>query len=155
MKKILCLVFCFVFAFSMFACGEEEASSDTSSVTEQPSAFEVPQYDVDLTKLSSTMVYSEVYNMMTNPETYLGKTVRMTGIFSVYTDEATGKTYFACLIADATACCSQGIEFQLADGRTYPDDYPAMGEKITVSGIFDVYTEYGYQYCQLIGATLE
>ena len=32
-------------------------------------------FDVDLTNLSSTMVYSEVYNMMSTPENYIGKTV--------------------------------------------------------------------------------
>ena len=31
--------------------------------------------DVDLTVLSSTMVYSEAYNMMYYPENYIGKTV--------------------------------------------------------------------------------
>ena len=29
--------------------------------------------------LSSTMVYSEVYNMMVDPESYIGKTVKMDG----------------------------------------------------------------------------
>lgn len=157
MKKTVCLILCFVLTFSLFACGEENTSADPASVSEQNPVSAPPtvKYDVDLTKLSSTMVYSEVYNMMTNPGDYLGKKIRMTGSFSVYTDGSTGKNYFACLIADATACCSQGIEFQLSDGRIYPDDYPEMGEIITVSGTFDVYTENGYQYCQLIGAVLE
>ena len=58
--------------------------------------------DVDLTALSSTMVYSEVYNMMTSPEDYIGKTVKMKGMYSVYHDESTDKYYFACIIKDAT-----------------------------------------------------
>lgn len=33
--------------------------------------------DVDLTTLSSTMVYSEVYNMMCEPDRYLGKRIKM------------------------------------------------------------------------------
>ena len=35
--------------------------------------------DVDLTTLSSTMVYSEVYNMMCEPDRYLGKRIKMNG----------------------------------------------------------------------------
>lgn len=121
--------------------------------TVAPSALDAA--DVDLTLLSSTMVYAEVYNMMVAPEEYIGKRVRMTGAFSVFTDEATGKLYFSCIIADATACCSQGLEFVLLDVRVYPDEYPAVGESITVTGIFDVYDEDGYAYIQLKNATLE
>ena len=36
--------------------------------------------DVDLTQLSSTMVYSEVYAMVYEPDQYLGKTVKMRAV---------------------------------------------------------------------------
>ena len=108
--------------------------------------------DVDLTALSSTMVYSEVYNMMTSPDAYMGKTVKMEGQLAMYHDDATGKNYFACIISDATACCSQGIEFELTDEYTYPNDYPEVGEEICVTGTFDTYVEGEYQYCTLRNA---
>lgn len=110
--------------------------------------------DIDLTTLSGTMVYSEVYNMLALPEDYIGKTVKMEGIFALYYDEVTGKYYYACIIADATACCSQGIEFVLTEDYTYPDDYPEEGDIISVTGVFDTYTEDGYLYCTLRNATL-
>ncbi len=109
--------------------------------------------DVDLTKLSSTMVYSEVYNMMTEPGNYLGKRVRMRGVFAYA--EGDGRYYFACIISDATACCAQGIEFILKDERRFPEEYPSKGTEITVVGIFDTYMEGTYQYCQLIDAVME
>ncbi|MDD6211747.1 MAG: hypothetical protein PUB22_01135 [Clostridiales bacterium] len=74
--------------------------------------------DLDLTSLSSTMVYAEVYNMMSAPEDYIGKTVKMKGQFTYYQayDEkgnpVPDQLYFACLIADAAACCSQGLEIE-------------------------------------------
>ncbi len=110
--------------------------------------------DVDLTVLSSTMVYSEVYNMMVNPNSYVGKTVRMRGSYSGFYDETSDNYYFACIIQDATACCSQGIEFVLTDDYTYPDDYPEDGDIITVTGVFDTYLEGEYMYCTLRNATL-
>lgn len=110
--------------------------------------------DVDLTTLSSTMVYAEVYHMMVQPQDYIGKTIKMNGLFSSYHDEETGKDYFACIILDATACCSQGIEFVLTDDYTYPDDYPEEGGEICVSGVFDTYQEGDYTYCTLRDATL-
>ncbi len=111
--------------------------------------------DVDLTRLSSTMVYSEVYNMMYLPNEYLGKTVRMRGAFSVFQDSTTGNIYYTCIIQDATACCAQGIEFELAGSYTYPDDYPAVNDEITVTGVFDTYEEAGYLYCTLRNAKME
>ena len=63
--------------------------------------------------------------------------------------------YFACIIADATACCSQGLEFFLAGEYTYPDDYPELGTEITVSGTFETYDEDGYMYCHLVDAVFE
>lgn len=110
--------------------------------------------DVDLTVLSSTMVYSEVYNMMVYPENYKGKTIKMKGQFVPCYDEGTGKYYFACFISDATACCSQGIEFILTDDYSYPDDYPQEGDTICVTGTFDTYMEGEYMYCTLREAKL-
>lgn len=105
--------------------------------------------DVDLTALSKTMVYSQVYNMMFYPENFIGKTIRMEGIYTEYFDQATGKRYLACFIMDATQCCSQGVEFELTSDYTYPDDYPTEGDTVVVQGVFDVYEEEGANYCTL------
>ena len=105
--------------------------------------------DVDLTTFSSTMVYSEVYNMMFYPENYIGKTVKMNGMYTVFHDENTDMYYHGCIIKDATACCAQGIEFQLTDDYTFPDDYPSEGETICIFGTFDTYKEGENTYCVL------
>ncbi len=101
--------------------------------------------DVDLTSLSSTVVYSEVYNIMSTPENYIGKTIKMSGIFSATHDDITNKDYYACIIKDATACCAQGIEFVLADGYEYPE----VGDTICVVGTFDTYNEGQFRYSTL------
>ena len=105
--------------------------------------------DIDLTRLSGNMVYSEVYYMLQMPENYMGKTIRMGGSFYVYQDEATGKNYYTCIIQDATACCASGFEFELEGEHIYPDDYPEEGSEIEVTGIFDTYEEDGDLYCIL------
>ena len=99
--------------------------------------------DVDLTVLSSTMVYSEVYNMMIAPDNFKGKVIRMKGQYDTFFDERTGNRYFSCFISDATACCSQGIEFVLTDDYSFPEDYPTEGDTICVQGTFDTYIEGG------------
>ncbi|MCR4604765.1 MAG: hypothetical protein K5639_02075 [Eubacterium sp.] len=109
--------------------------------------------DVDLTLLSSTMVFSEVYNMMVSPEDYMGKIIRMEGQYVPYHDDKTGKDYFACIIQDATACCSQGIEFDLTKDYSYPKDYPKEGDDICVTGRFNTYKEGDSIYSVLENAT--
>ena len=137
--------------FSLAACGDSGSTENTNTSTnsEQNGNTNDNNVDVDLTALSGTMVYSEVYNMTVNTSDYKGKTVKMQGQFSVYQDPNTQKYYFACLIAEATACCSQGIEFVLAGDYSYPDDYPQVDTNICVVGVFDTYQEGDYTYCTL------
>ena len=131
-----------------------EATPVPASATAPAPAEAAEAVDVDLTVLSSTMVYSEVFSMVNHPEDYIGKTVKMDGTFAYYHDDATGGDYFACIVQDATACCAQGIEFVLAGEYVYPEDYPAPDEAICVVGEFDTYLEGGYSYCTLRNARL-
>lgn len=123
-----------------------------------PESYTVPEpdgeFDIDLTEMSSSIVYATVYDMIYKPDSYLGKSVKMEGPFAYYKDEETGEEYFAVIIKDATACCSQGIEFVVAGDLDYPGDYPALDEEITVTGIFDYYTEDYMLYCRLDNAEI-
>ncbi len=110
--------------------------------------------DIDLTKLSSVLVYSQVYEIMYAPEDFVGKTIRMQGTYSSYYDEGTDTLYNACIIRDATACCAQGIEFVLTDDYAYPEDYPKDGDEVTVTGVFDIYEEDQLQYTTLRNSRL-
>ena len=91
--------------------------------------------DVDLTTLSSTMVYSEVYNIMSNPESYRGKSIKVDGLMFVDYDPELNSDYYAVIIEDATACCQQGMEFVCSDHSNLP---PA-GSQVEVSGTFGSY----------------
>ncbi|MCR5703329.1 MAG: hypothetical protein K6G85_01800 [Eubacterium sp.] len=106
---------------------------------------------IDLTKMSSTMVYSQVNDIVMYPDQYIGKEIIMEGTNGIYKEDSAKKVYYSCIIQDATACCAQGIEFQLKKGIKYPKD----GEVVRVRGIFNVYEEGGYSFCRLEKATLE
>lgn len=141
MKKTIAVILVLIAVFPLPACGKNDAAAKTPPVeTAAPTAAAVSTgadaVDVDLTQLSSTMVYSEVFAMMSEPERYLGKTVKMKGAFSAFTG-TTGKLYNACIVQDATACCAQGLEFELSDGSACPEP----GTEITVVGTFDTYRE--------------
>ena len=127
---------------------DKKDSAETSEEkAEEPAIPE--NIDVDLTLLSSTMVFSEVSNIISNPPDYAGKTIKMRGIYNCYEDPNTGNHYCACVIPDATACCAQGIEFVLSDRYSYPEDYPTVNDPVCVVGVFDLYEENGVFYCTL------
>ena len=182
MKKILCVVFALVMLASLASCADNTGSkvgtvqngksvddvlNSAKEETAPSSAFkgdisklkvfsgkipESEKYDVDLTSLNSTMVYTKVSDMVMNPDNYLGKSVKMSGTFAVAEGET--RNYYACLIADATACCSQGIEFLPTVKVNYPGDFPPEGTDITVTGIFDTYYEGQDRFFQLKDASV-
>ncbi len=132
---------------------------ETRKAAETPPSPAAPEKggdaEVDLTALSSIMVYSEIWNMMKAPENYIGKTIKMQGQFVCAGEQEEGKRYFGCLVADAAQCCSQGLEFVLAGDHVYPDDYPALNSRITVTGTFETYQVKGIEYCRIVDAVLE
>ena len=175
MKRVFCLFAVIVMVASLYACSSESASqkksiasgsktvadvlnqadetqeeTDSAAKKKMSNSVSSTDVDLDLTTLSSTMVYSEVLDMLQTPDDYMGMTIKMSGSFAVAQGE--DRMYYACIIKDATACCSNGIEFIWDGDHSYPDDYPAAGDDITVVGEFDKYYEDGTLYIQLINA---
>ena len=105
--------------------------------------------DIDLTKMSSTMIYSTVFNIVTTPANFVGKTMRMRGEYTTYPISAS-ETIHACLVRDAAGCCSQGIEFRLTSGK-----YPSGAGEITVIGTLATFRLDGKDICYLNDAALE
>lgn len=141
---------------------EEEISSEDLEeqvlTTEHETKESLTEPDFDLTEMSSDMVYATVYQMVSDPDQYIGKRVRMEGTYYAAYSEGTEQYYHCCLIKDAMVCCAQGIEFVWEDGsHIYPDEYPADNEDIVVEGIFETYTEEGDSnlYCRLADASLQ
>ncbi len=62
--------------------------------------------DYDLTSMSSDMVYATVYDMVSDPDAYAGRVVRMRGPYCHTFYEPTDTDYFYVVIQDATACCA-------------------------------------------------
>ena len=117
-----------ILSVALVGCGDEKVA-----VPEKVSVAET--VDVDLTKLSSTMVYSEVFNILQTPADYRGKIFKIRGTYMASHDPQKDEFHHACVIYDATACCMQGMEFELVD-----DNYPPPDSEITLIGRFDTYT---------------
>lgn len=141
MKKFLCVL---VLILSLIS----------PSHTAKKSSYR--KIDLDLTKFSSVMVYSGLFNIMGNAPAYDGKVIKIQGMFDTFHDEQDNEYYFAVVIMDASACCTMGIDFVLRDAKKYkyPDDYPQTGDVITVVGRFELYREGENLLCRLSDAEI-
>lgn len=129
------------------------APAPAPAATPAPTATPDPDgIDVDLTTLSSTMVFAEVSAMVRSPENYLGKTVRMQGPLMAYeANPALGVDYFyTVVIQDATACCQTGLEF-VWDGGTLPE----TGTELLVTGTFEEYDCGGLPSYHVVARSVE
>lgn len=139
-----------------------EATTDTATTeavtAESQNTNGMDGVDIDLTEMSSDMVYATIYQMLVEPDSYIGKTVRIKGNYYASWYDKTAKYYHYAIIQDAMACCAQGMEFELGDeSLTYPDDYPEENAEITIVGTFETYVEEdeNYMYCKLTNAVIE
>lgn len=137
----------------------ENPDSNTDSLDEKDSDSENSSdpVDYDLTAMGSDMVYATVYQLMINPEDYVGKTFKMSGTYYATFYDLTQLNYHYVVIADAAACCAQGIEFVWDDGsHVYPDEYPEHGTEVEVTGVFETYFDEAdmMEYCRLRDASM-
>lgn len=133
----------------------DQQNTDTRTSESVQGSVNAPEasVDVDLSVMDSDMIYATVYQMMSDPEQYVGKTFRIEGKFYVTYDEMTKNQYYYCVIKDATECCAQGLEFVWGDGsHIYPDEYPNDGTEVIVDGTFELYMENDSRYCRLANA---
>ena len=146
MKKNFRTFMLLALVFTLAACLPACAGAETAAAP--------VTVDLDLSVMSGTVVYAQVYNLLCDPTAWLGKTIRMGGFYSAFQDQSTGTVYHACVIPDATACCAQGIEFVWAGEHAWPDDYPGDAADITVTGRLEIYEENGIKYLHLVDAEL-
>ena len=145
MKNFLCVVVLILALMS---------SSSSYSYAAKRSSYK--RIDLDLTKFSSVMLYSGVFDIMSNPKAYDGKVIKIQGMFDSFHDDKTNEDLFAVVIMDEGACCATGIDFVLRDAKQhkYPEDYPETGEIITLVGRFELYREGEDLFCRLSNAEI-
>ena len=149
MKKTLLIALCAA-CLLLNGCGKDAATVSSGAALAKAiaenTAAPVSTAEIDLTKMSSTMVYSYVFNMVNAPNDFIGQRFRIRGNYDEEYWDQTKLTYHYIVIADATACCAQGLEFVLNDINAA---YPQVGEEFEISGTFGTYTENGNLYIRI------
>lgn len=116
MKKIIAI---FVSVLFLFACVSCSANDENF---------------IDLTTMSSTMAMTQVQNMGNFPDQFVGKTIKMSG---VWTREKTTEPSYSCMYSDAAQCCVYGLSVTLADS----EELPLEGTNVTIEGQFELYKD--------------
>ena len=105
--------------------------------------------DIDLTAMSSTMVYAAVLNIMRSPGRHAGQTIRVSGTYHPFFWDETGLYYHYVIVDGQPGCCPQRMEFKLSDNYVFPDDFPPEGAMIEITGVFGSYQEMGHTFFYL------
>jgi hypothetical protein len=93
--------------------------------------------DVDITNLILTVMTAQINNIMLNPEDFLGKVIKTTGMYSpMYYDVTDEYIHYAGYL-DPTGCCFTGLEFKLDEELLYPADYPEENSVVTLVGTYN------------------
>ena len=135
--------------------GPTTEASDSDDKTSRLATRDPAKIDLDLTKMSATMIYSTIFDMLVMAEDYIEKNIKVSGWFETYTDPQSGEMYYAVVVPDATACCQQGLEFVWPGEHKYPEDFPAIKQDITVTGIYKMIENDGISYNYLEVINLE
>lgn len=138
---LLCLFLTSCYEEKVISIPPAEVVKEEETAEVQPEVKEEDDEVMDLTFMSGTALYSQVLNMISDPASYEGRTVRLRGYFALGED-GEGNMKFGCIIPDATACCAQGFSFVLKEGN-WPDDYPEPDQWFELEGTF-TYTETEY-----------
>ena len=144
---------------------ESEAPIDDKPVNEAPArevpAIQIPgshrtseerasaAIDIDLTVLSATVLSAEVMNILVNAEDYLGKTIRVSGLYYYIHYEPADKYFHLVITKDGDSCCLEGIEFRLNGDPAFPDAFPPMRTQIEIDGVFSVHEEFDAEFYYL------
>lgn len=99
----------------------KKQQEENSQESKEQGGQQTPGSDVDydLTNMNKDMVYATVYQLMVEPDKYIGKTLCIDGLYYTGQNEKTGTYYHYSIIKDALACCSQGLEFVWGDDTLY------------------------------------
>ena len=126
MKKTIISLFLFLaLTLSIVGCTSSE-TSNTEGI------------DLDLTQIGDVMVYGIVVEMLTQPESYLGQTVRVSGFYEPFFSPRTELEHHFVRIVGSATCCPQFLEIRWTDDNI-PGNLPNEGVEIEVIGVFGLY----------------
>ena len=142
MKKILLTALICAALLSAFCAVAEE--------TPPGQALSERTVDLDLSDFPANISFAQMTQALREPEEYLGKILRLRGRFN-YGEQTQRSTV---IIGDRSGCCEVSMEFECAEARAYPEEYPALYAEFIVTGRFEAFEREGETLFRLADAEL-
>ncbi len=133
------LIFLLVIAVVFTAC-----SSKSQEIKEHDEFSD--DIDYDLTQMSETMVYSQIFDLVSTPFEYEDARFVIEGNLIESEDLNTGEIFYAIFIEDAAACCSQGLEVVF----TQDFEIPTLPKSVVLTGTIKSYSYNDYDYAFVV-----
>ncbi|NLJ64373.1 MAG: hypothetical protein GX337_03145 [Christensenellaceae bacterium] len=155
MKKTFALVCAIVIAlYATIVPAQEDKYEGPNSMLNLAAKdyLDVPPFEEpliiqhDLSRLSSTMAYAQLYDMLCNAENYVGSAVKLKGPYMPYQSEAGELMHFV-LVYDMQGCCELALEMLPTRGANI--EYPEMNTEIEAEGLFDICNDDGVRFVAL------
>lgn len=163
-RKIKSMFWIICSVMLLTACQSQEAPKSiqisevqSNEVTESEVALESPSDENNSTssemiEITEKMYVTYINEMYTNTEKYLGKTIKLEGMFTSAYEESTGETYYF-VYRTGPGCCGNdgsmcGFEFTTTGEIAQENDW------IEVAGTLDEYEQDGYIYLTLRDSTV-
>lgn len=147
MKKKIFLALLVVLTIHLISCKKSDSKTsavENNAVTETSTGIVntkssknesgEKKIDFDWTKMNYNMLSSLFFDVQINPENYNNKRFKLSGNF--HTSIYEGKRYYSVLVWDPTGCCPTGLDFIPPADMKYPEDFPEMDTKISITCVF-------------------
>ncbi len=139
MKQIQIILSLLLIVFTLSACTENDKKNEQANESQKEIATDV---DFDFTQISPVMANGHVFDILENPDNYLGKTFRLVGEFARHNVETLGQEFLYVVLYDALSCCPQGIEIMFKEGVKLPQAKSIIDVKATFKKIEDRFPRY-------------
>lgn len=141
MKKVL--------AFLLLACVWMLTGCQTQAAVVAPAPTEQLQTaapELPVVEITEKMFIAQCNDVYLNPDDYQGKAIRLEGLYTIYADDQSGKTYHY-VMRYGPGCCgydgSAGFEF------LYDGELPKLDDWIELVGTVEKVTENDMEYIVL------
>ena len=162
MKKLFILIF--IFTLLLTGCNKKNTKIPTENDNSTIESIVETQKNISNEKLETTdldykddkskniieikekMFISQVNDIYINKEDYLGKTIKIEGIFSEYYYDVTDKTYYYVMRYGPGCCGDDGnVGFEVLWEQTYPK----LNDWVEAVGVLELYQEMDSEYLRL------
>jgi hypothetical protein len=105
----------------------------------------------EVIEIGEKMFVGQINDIYSNPEDYLGKTIRYEGLYT-YFENNYDDTRYDCVIRYGPGCCGNDGDVGLE--IAWEGDMPEENDWVEVTGVVESYKENGWQYLRVRAASL-